>query len=448
MKDTTMLVAIRHTVDDQVIGNSGLTRWLRQVEELLPDYGLREDWYVLGSACIIEHTTEQETHELAQRVAARLSLPLIDWQGEASDIQGPAILYVNRDYWGRSSPNQVLNENYEMVSPELIQALDDLHENFDPIRPILAILSAADFTHVPESLRCIGKFDRRFDCRNLSFEQLGTNFLSWVGWDLCEKTLKSKAKQVGRLLSAEDIEHRRQGLIVAALRRRVRDDMRLLTFTDILHFVLHGTAEFDVANDSEKALHRCAVHEAGHAAIALVDSAGEDIPDYAAIGTSHDFAGVTTHSYGYRMDDDLDHSKVLHKVRNCLGGRAAEELVFGVLGIGTRGNSDDLRIVSDLVLEMYLECGMASDFSDPNTSTDHLLVATGQPSEHQLLRAENAARAFIAEQYRAVMQMLANNRSLLDAITDELLSKRLLEAEDFARLWQLQRALAEPTNLR
>jgi cell division protease FtsH len=215
-----------------------------------------------------------------------------------------------------------------------------------------------------------------------------------------------------------------------------------------LHFVLHGTAEFDVANGSEKALHRCAVHEAGHAAIALVDSAGEDIPDYTAIGTSHDFEGVTTHSYGYRMDDDLDHSKVLHKVRNCLGGRAAEELVFGVMGIGTRNNSDDLRTVSDLVLEMYLECGMTSDFSDPNTSTDHLLVANGEPSEHQLQRAENATRAFIAEQYRAVMQMLANNRGLLDAITDELLGKRLLEAEDFARLWQVQCTVAEPTNLK
>ena len=447
MNDGTTAVANRHTLAE-VIGNTGLTRWLSQVEELLSDHSIREEWTLIGSSCILEYSTEHETLELVKKIAAQLGLPVITWQGEASDIQGPAILYVDRSYWGRSSSKQVLDGNYEMVSPELIQALDDLHENFDPNKPVLAILSSADFTHVPESLRCIGKFDRRFDFRNLSFEQIGANFLSWVGWDLCEKTLKSKAKQVGRLLHTEHIDHRRQGLIVAALRRRVRDDMRLLTFTDVLHFALHGTAEFDVEKGSEKTLHRCAVHEAGHAAIALVDSAGEDIPDYAAIGTSHDFAGVTTHSYGYRMDDDLDHSKVLHKVRNCLGGRAAEELVFGVMGIGTRGNSDDLRIVSDLVLEMYLECGMVSDVSDPSTSTDHLLVATGEPSEHQLRRAENAARAFIAEQYRAVMQMLANNRNLLDGVTHELLSKRLLEAEDFARIWKTHSSMAMTSNLR
>jgi hypothetical protein len=443
MKDATTLVAIRNTVDDQVIGNTGLTRWLRQVEELLSDGSLREDWYVLGSACIIEHTTEQETREIAQRVAARLSLPLIKWQGEASDIQGPAILYVNRDYWGRSSPNQVLDENYEMVSPELLQALENALESFNPAKPVLTFLSAADFTHVPESLRCIGKFDRRFDCRNQSLEQLGAEFLKQVGWDLCEGTLKSKVRQVGRLLRGDNIDDRRQGLIVTALRRRVRDEMRTLTFTDVLHLVLHGTAEFDVEEMSDNALYRCAVHEAGHAAVALVDSAGEDIPDYAAIGTSHDFAGVTTHSYGYRMDDDLDHSKVQHKVRNCLGGRAAEELVFGAMGIGTRGNSDDLGIISDLVMEMYLECGMLSDFGNLRTSTDHLLVARCDPSVHQLQHAESAARTFIADQYRAVLRMLCNNHSLLDAITEELRSKRLLVTEDFARLWQAHPPLVQ-----
>jgi len=64
-------------------------------------------------------------------------------------------------------------------------------------------------------------------------------------------------------------------------------------------------------------------------------------------------------------------------------------------------------------------------------------------SAYQLQRAQDAARAFAAKQYRIVLQMLENNRSFLDAVTQEIKVKRLLDSEDFERLWQAHEADSE-----
>lgn len=419
-----------------IIGNTGMTCWVDQLAEFLSEETMREDWHAMGSAAILEHNIERHAFNTAESVAARLGVPLTVWTGDHDEVIGPTVLYVDRAYWGKNSPQQVLDDDYEMVSPELLAALHRVIDEFDPVKPIVIILSCYDFTHVPKSLRCIGKFDRRFNCRVRSIEQIGSEFLDWVGWSLCDESLQLKTKQVGRLLQGESMGDRRQGLMVAALRRCIRDEVRLLKFTDIVHFVLHGTAEFDVTDTHARGLYRVAVHEAGHAVVAMLDSAGADIPDYASIGTSHDFAGITTHSFSHRMEDDFDQSVVLHRVRNALGGRAAEEVVFGVMGMSARGNSDDLGNVSSLLLEMYLSCGMFSDFDDLSTSTDHLIVAADEPAPHQLQRAEEAARVFVATQYRIVLQMLRDNRALLDAVIERLNVKLLLDCDDFALLWQ------------
>lgn len=419
-----------------IIGNTGITHWTEQLAELLSEPTVREDWYVIGSAALLEHNVERHAFGIAQSMAERLDVPLVEWTDHYEELVGPAILYVDRSYWGKRSRKQVLDGDYELVSPELVATLHRILEVFDPANPVIMVLSCYDFTHVPESLRCIGKFDRRFDCRASSLQEIGTEFLQWVGWELCDQKLQAKVKQVGRLLRAEGIGDRRQGLMVAALRRRIRYEARSLSFTDVVHFVLHGTAEFDVNDTHENGLYRSAVHEAGHAVVAMIDSAGDDIPDYAAIGTSHDFAGVTTHSYSNRMEDDLDQSMVLHQIRNSLGGRAAEEIVFGPLGMGTRGNGDDLANVTSLLMEMYLECGMFSYLDESATSTDHLIVAPDDPTATQLDRASQAARDYVTTQYRIVLQQLRDNRTLLDAVTHELKTRQLLDSDDFAELWQ------------
>ena len=419
-----------------LIGNTGMTRWTEQLAELLVEPNLREDWCLIGSAAILEHNVERHAIGIAKSVAERLGVRLVEWTDNYEEVVGPAVLYVDRIYWGKSNSMQVLDGDYELVSPELVTTLHQILDVFNPAKPIIIILSCYDLTHVPESLRCIEKFDRRFDCRARSIEEIGIEFLQWVGWELCDKTLQDKTKEVGRLLRSEGIGDRRQGLIVAALRRRIRHETRSLTFTDIVHFVLHGTAEFDVRDNHDKGLYRCAVHEAGHAVIAMVDSAGSDIPCYAAIGTSHDFAGVTNHSYSYRMEDDFDQSMVLHQIRNSLGGRAAEEIVFGALGMGTRGNGTDLATITSLLMEMYLECGMFSDLNDPATSTDHLIVAPSDPTAAQFDRATQAARECVATQYRIVLQQLRDNRALLDAVTHEIKTRQLLDFDDFTMLWQ------------
>lgn len=358
-----------------LIGNTGMTLWVEQLAELLSRPTARGDWHVIGSAAILESPVERHAFDTAQRVAERLGVPLVEWTEYYEEVVGPVVLYVDRAYWGRQSPQQVMDGDYEPMLPDLVATLHRILEVFEPAKPIIMILSCYDFTHVPDSLRCIGGFDRRFDCRSRNNEDHGTEFLQWLGWDLCDDTLQTKAKEVGRLLHAESIGDRHQGLLVAALRRLVHDEDRLLRFADVVHFVLHGTSKFDVTDNDAKGLYRHAVHEAGHAVVIMANSGGANIPDYAAIGTSLAFGGVTTHSYSHRMNEEFDNSALLNQVRTTLGGRAAEEIVFGIMGMGARSSTDDLNNVTKLTLDLYLNAGLFTDFDDPETSTDHLIVA-------------------------------------------------------------------------
>ena len=102
-----------------IIGNTGMTRWVEQIGELLTEATVREDWYVIGSAAILEHNVERQAFDIAQAVAERLGVSLVEWTDHYEEVVGPAILYVDRAYWGKHNRKQVLDGDYELVSPEL-----------------------------------------------------------------------------------------------------------------------------------------------------------------------------------------------------------------------------------------------------------------------------------------------------------------------------------------
>jgi hypothetical protein len=413
-----------------------LTRWVEQVRQALDKSTKIDEWQLIGTSVIVEHTTERHGREIVKAIALILKLPVIELQFNFDnlkiDIEEPAIYCVANNVWGPIDKPPIIDNN---VSSDLVSVINSILSHNDPVRPSIILLMTDDFIHIPESLRCLGKFDRRFDCRLRTNEQIGKEFIDWLGWDICAESIKTQVKRVGRLLRSEVNDERRQGLIIAGLRRRCADTQQLLNFVDVLHFALHGTSEFDVEKSCNKSFQHCSVHEAGHAVVAMLDSNGDDIPDYASIGTSHNFSGITTSSFSYRINDDIDQSAVLHRVRTCLGGRAAEQIVFGALGMGTHSSRSDLLCITNLLLEMYLSSGFFSDLDEAETSTDHIVVAMDEPMPHQLRRAELAARKFIAKQYPLVLAMLSNNRELLDIVSHELITKELLINEDFNRIW-------------
>jgi hypothetical protein len=387
-----------------------------------------------------------------------MGIKLVTWKDQDSiEIRSsaPLLLYVNREIWGKQTKEFSLEEEDKTRLEHLTQVLtaltdtaeitdttDTTHQlaqlgQSDTVNSsrVMIILSTDEFYNVPESLRCLGRFDRRFDFKTQTNEEVGQAFLETLGLSYCDQSLKSVTKALGRLLNSEVADERRQGLMIASLRRRHASEKRLLSFTDVIYFALHGTSESTVPEPSSQSLHRVAVHEAGHAVMSLLNSNGKDIPDFAAIHTSNIFNGITTNSFSHRVDEEFDHDFVLHKVRVILSGRAAEEATFGTLGMGTRGNSGDLISVTGLVVDMVLNSGLQSDIDDHATSADNLIVPLDEPVTHQLQRAEAVAAQFVKKQYFVALEMLREHRALLDEVSQTLEAKRYMSGEDFTVIW-------------
>lgn len=66
------------------IANTGMTCWVEQLTELLVQDTVREDWYVIGSAAILEHNVKRQALDIAQGVAKRLGVPLTEWTNRPS----------------------------------------------------------------------------------------------------------------------------------------------------------------------------------------------------------------------------------------------------------------------------------------------------------------------------------------------------------------------------
>jgi hypothetical protein len=446
-------------VAQKAIGNKHFTRWVESVrDELAQQQDNAESWALIGPATIIEHGNERDALALAKWAAQTMGINLLTWQDQDSigiRSSAPLLLYVNREVWGKQTKEFSLEEEDKTRLEHLTQVLtaltdtaeitdttDTTHQlaqlgQSDTVNSsrVMIILSTDEFYNVPESLRCLGRFDRRFDFKTQTNEEVGQAFLETLGLSYCDQSLKSVTKALGRLLNSEVADERRQGLMIASLRRRHASEKRLLSFTDVIYFALHGTSESTVPEPSSQSLHRVAVHEAGHAVMSLLNSNGKDIPDFAAIHTSNIFNGITTNSFSHRVDEEFDHDFVLHKVRVILSGRAAEEATFGTLGMGTRGNSGDLISVTGLVVDMVLNGGLQSDIDDPATSADNLIVPLDEPVTHQLQRAEAIAAQFVKKQYFVALEMLREHRALLDEVSQTLENKRYMTGEDFTVIW-------------
>ena len=83
----------------------------------------------------------------------------------------------------------------------------------------------------------------------------------------------------------DEIDNERlRHLAALNMARLVKRESRKATFIDLVGMVTAGFGDSDeAARDNEVLLHHTAVHEAGHAAVAIVDSSGKNTPEYSTI---------------------------------------------------------------------------------------------------------------------------------------------------------------------
>ncbi|MBK8989119.1 MAG: ATP-dependent zinc metalloprotease FtsH [Chloroflexi bacterium] len=175
-----------------------------------------------------------------------------------------------------------------------------------------------------------------------------------------------------------------------------------------------------------------AYHEAGHA---LVSHFLPDAPPLRKITIVP--RGMGLGLTWYMENDNLlpNKSQLMAQIASTLGGRVAEEVVFGEV---TAGASNDLQRVTQIARTMVTQYGMSRDLGLRVYGQKQEMVFLGREISEQRDYSDAVAelidqevRALIDQEYDRARAILSENRETLDRVARELIERETLEAEEF-----------------
>lgn len=229
-----------------------------------------------------------------------------------------------------------------------------------------------------------------------------------------------------------------EAAILAA--RRNLTEISMDEVNDAIDRVLAGPEKKDrVMSEKRKTL--VAYHEAGHALI------GALMPDYdpvqkISIIPRGRAGGLTWFTPSEdRMDSGLySRSYLQNQMAVALGGRIAEEIVFGEEEV-TTGASNDLQQVARVARQMITRFGM-SDRLGPvalgrqqgNMFLGRDIAAERDFSEETAAAIDDEVRNLVEQAYRRAKAVLVNNRPVLDNLAQMLIEKETVDAEELQEL--------------
>ena len=182
-----------------------------------------------------------------------------------------------------------------------------------------------------------------------------------------------------------------------------------------------------------------AFHETGHALVAAFTPGSDPVQKISIIPRGFGALGYTLQmpvEDRYLMTEE----ELLGKINVLLGGRAAEEIVFGKISTGA---ANDLTKATDIARKMITDYGMSGRFKNV-ALTQRGAGMMGNPVQEPMFHREysEATQQYVDEeiarmvetQYVGVKESLRNNRSLLDTVAEKLLEKETLDEKEFKAL--------------
>ena len=211
--------------------------------------------------------------------------------------------------------------------------------------------------------------------------------------------------------------------------RRGHEKVTMSDFTDALEKVVLGAARKVMLTREER--ERTAFHESGHALLGMLTPGADPVRKISIVPRGHAL-GVTFQS---PESDVYSYSEryLRGRITGALGGRAAEDLVYGEV---TTGAESDLDQVSRLARQMVGRWGM-SDRIGPIT----VLPAEGQeqplagldgsgPSQATRELVDAEARRIVDECYTEAVSVLRSHRDQLERLAHALLDRESLDSDE------------------
>ena len=191
-----------------------------------------------------------------------------------------------------------------------------------------------------------------------------------------------------------------------------------------------------IISDEEK--ENTAYHEVGHALLAKLLKNSDPLHKVSIIPRG--MALGVTMTLPEKDHLTLKKSQLLDKITMLLGGRVAEEIIYGPDSI-TTGAQNDLEKVSNLARKMVTTWGMSEKMGNMayGKSEEHVFMGrdfghTRDFSEDIAAQIDKEVKKIVDENYERAKHLLSKNRDMLDIIAKELLEKETIDEKEFEEL--------------
>ena len=339
----------------------------------------------------------------------------------------PCIIFIDEiDAVGRSRDNRFGNNSeQEQTLNQLLNEID----GFDSSKGIVCLAATNRPEILDKALLRPGRFDRRIivDRPNLQ-GRLDTLKVHTRKIKLSEDVDLKKIAQATAGAVGADLAN----LVNEAALRAVRKGRQAVNQEDLLvsfETVIAGTEKKNtVLTDMEKRL--VAYHEVGHALVAALEKNSQPVSKITIV--PH-----TSGALGYTMQMP-EEEKFLNtadelrtELKTLVGGRAAEQVVFGVQ---TTGASNDIQRATALARAMVTQYGMSEKFGLMSTASVQHQYLDGQAymdcSQEMAAEVDKEVMKFLEKAYTDAKRLLTDNRQLLDEISEFLLVKETITGDE------------------
>ena len=332
--------------------------------------------------------------------------------------EAPAIIFIDElDAVGATRGKDISGEKDQTLNQLLVE-LDGFSDRDD----IVVIAASNLLEKLDPALLRPGRFDRQIFVTPPDLK----GRRSILGVHTQDKPLTGNvdleiiARQTSGLTGADLANLCNEAAIIAG--RDHRDEIGTADFQGALERVIAGVQSRRVITEHEKRV--VAYHEAGHALCSeLLESVEKVhrisiIPRGKALGYTLNLPEEDR--YLKTKEELLDYMIVL------LGGRVTEHIVFGQV---TTGASDDLRKVHEISRSMITMYGMGTELISKQLPADDYAM-----SDHTRRMVDEEQQYLTDLAHRRALELVAENRTLLEAFAFMLLENEVLEREDIERL--------------
>ncbi len=339
----------------------------------------------------------------------------------------PCIVFIDEiDAVGRSrDARHGTHSEQEQTLNQLLGEID----GFDSSKGIVCLAATNRPEILDKALLRPGRFDRRIvvDRPNLQ-GRLDTLKVHTRKIKLSEDVDLHKIAQATAGAVGADLAN----LVNEAALRAVRNGRKAVNQDDLLvsfETVIAGSEKkHTVLTDTEKRM--VAYHEVGHALISALEKQDTPVTKITIVPHTEGALGYTL----YLPEEEKFLStkdELMVQLRSLLGGRAAEQVVFGTM---TTGAANDIQRATALARNMVSLYGMSEELGLMAPATVQNQYLDGQAyldcSQDTSAAVDRAVQKILNSCYEQSVKLLKQNRALLDEIALFLLSKETITGDE------------------